>query len=49
MADRHGVDLIELGQVGGHKLEVTVGERVIGWDVDELFDSWYFSIERFIA
>jgi phosphoribosylformylglycinamidine synthase subunit PurL len=49
LADRHGVDLIELGQVGGHKLEVTVGERVIGWDVDELFDSWYFSIERSIA
>ena len=49
LADRHKIDLIELGQVGGHKLEVTVGERVIGWDVDELFDSWYFSIERSIA
>jgi len=49
LADRHKIDLIELGQVGGHKLEVTVGERVIGWDVDQLFDSWYFSIERSIA
>ncbi len=49
LAERHKVDLIELGQVSGHKLEVTVGERVIGWDVDELFDSWYFSIQRSVT
>jgi phosphoribosylformylglycinamidine synthase II len=49
LAERHKVDLIELGQVGGRKLQVTVGQRSIGWDVDELFDSWYFSIERSIA
>jgi phosphoribosylformylglycinamidine synthase subunit PurL len=48
LAERHQVDLIELGKVGGHELQVTVGERVIEWDVDELFDSWYFSIERSI-
>jgi phosphoribosylformylglycinamidine synthase len=49
LAERHKVHLIELGQVGGHKLQITVGEQVIQWDVDELFDPWYFSIERSIA
>jgi phosphoribosylformylglycinamidine synthase subunit PurL len=49
LADRHNVDLIELGRVGGQKLQITVGKRVIRWDVDELFDSWYFSIERTVA
>jgi len=49
LADRHKVDLIELGQVGGQIVQITVGQRVIRWDVDELFDSWYFSIERAVA
>ena len=49
LADQHKVDLIELGQVGGQILQITVGQRVIRWDVDELFDSWYFSIERAVA
>jgi phosphoribosylformylglycinamidine synthase subunit PurL len=49
LADRHNVDLIELGRVGGQKLQIAVGKRVIRWDVDELFDSWYFSIERAVA
>ena len=49
LADRHNVDLIELGRVGGQKLQITVGKRVIRWDLDELFDSWYFSIERAVA
>ena len=49
LAERHKVDLIELGQVGGHKLQITMGKQVIEWGVDELFDSWYFSIERSIA
>ena len=49
LADRHKVDLIELGQVGGHKLQVTLEERVFRWDVDELFDSWYSSIERSVT
>ena len=49
LANRHNVDLIELGRVGGQKLQITVGKRVIRWDVDELFDSWYFSIERAVA
>jgi phosphoribosylformylglycinamidine synthase subunit PurL len=49
LAGRHNVDLIELGRVGGQKLQITVGKRVIRWDVDELFDSWYFSIESAVA
>jgi phosphoribosylformylglycinamidine synthase len=49
LADQHKVDLIELGQVGGQILQISVGQRVIRWDVDELFDSWYFSIERAVA
>jgi phosphoribosylformylglycinamidine synthase len=49
LADRHKVDLIELGQVGGQIVQITAGQRVIRWDVDELFDSWYFSIERAVA
>jgi len=47
LADQHKVDLIELGQVGGQILQITVGQR--GYPVGtwiELFDSWYFSIER---
>jgi phosphoribosylformylglycinamidine synthase subunit PurL len=49
LAGQHNVDLIELGLVGGQKLQITVGKRVIRWDVDELFDSWYFSVERAVA
>jgi phosphoribosylformylglycinamidine synthase subunit PurL len=49
LADQHNVDLIELGRVGGQRLQITVGKRVIRWVVDELFDSWYFSIERAVA
>jgi hypothetical protein len=41
--------LIELGRVGGNELEVTIGGQTLAWDVDELFDSWYFSIERALA
>jgi phosphoribosylformylglycinamidine synthase II len=49
LAERYDVDLIELGKVGGKELKVTVGDHSIGWSMDELFDSWYFSIERAVA
>jgi phosphoribosylformylglycinamidine synthase II len=49
LAKQYLVDLIELGKVGGDDLEVTVGSRAMRWSVDELFDSWYFSVERAVA
>lgn len=49
LADRNNTDLIELGRVVGTELEVTIGGQTLAWDVDELFDSWYFSIERALA
>jgi phosphoribosylformylglycinamidine synthase len=49
LAKQYQVDLIELGKVGGDDLEVTVGSRAMRWSVDELFDSWYFSVERAVA
>jgi len=49
LAEQYEVDLVELGKVAGNDLEITIGGRTIRWSVDELFDSWYFSIERAVA
>jgi phosphoribosylformylglycinamidine synthase subunit PurL len=49
LAERHKVDLVELGKVKGSDLQIRVAGRTLGWSVDELFDSWYFSIERALA
>jgi phosphoribosylformylglycinamidine synthase subunit PurL len=49
LAERHRVDLVELGKVEGSDLQIRVAGRTLGWSVDELFDSWYFSIERALA
>jgi phosphoribosylformylglycinamidine synthase subunit PurL len=49
LAERHKVDLVELGKVGGSELQIRVAGRTLEWSVDELFDSWYFSIERALA
>jgi phosphoribosylformylglycinamidine synthase len=49
LAERYKVDLVGLGTVGGSELQITIGDRAIGWSVAELFDSWYFTMERAVA
>jgi phosphoribosylformylglycinamidine synthase subunit PurL len=49
LAEKYQVDLIELGIVGGNDLQISIGHDTFRWSVDELFDSWYFSIERALA
>jgi len=38
-----------IGQVGGTELVIEVGNETIYWSVDELYDSWYYSIRRAMA
>jgi phosphoribosylformylglycinamidine synthase II len=49
LAEQYQVELVELGTVGGHDLLISADRGMIRWSVDELFDSWYFSIERSLA
>jgi phosphoribosylformylglycinamidine synthase subunit PurL len=46
LAEKYQVDLIELGVVGSSDLQISISHDTIRWSVDELFDSWYFSIEH---
>jgi phosphoribosylformylglycinamidine (FGAM) synthase-like enzyme len=38
-----------LGDVGGETLSITIADRLFEWDIAELYDSWYFAIERMMA
>ncbi|MEY2564519.1 MAG: phosphoribosylformylglycinamidine synthase subunit PurL [Verrucomicrobiota bacterium] len=44
--EKSGVQALRLGSVGGELLSVVVGQQTLSWRVDELFDDWYYSIER---
>ena len=46
---KSGVPALRLGVVGGEFLSIQVGEESFRWPVDELFDDWYYSIERSVA
>jgi phosphoribosylformylglycinamidine synthase subunit PurL len=38
-----------LGEVGGEVLSVTISDKLFEWGLAELYDSWYFLIERVMA
>jgi len=38
-----------LGEVHGDVLSIAVSDRVFEWAIADLYDSWYFSIERMMA
>jgi phosphoribosylformylglycinamidine synthase subunit PurL len=46
---KSGVPVSRLGAVGGEFLAIHVGEKSFRWPVAELFDDWYYSIERSVA
>jgi len=41
-----GVPATSLGTVGGEFLSIVVGQETLRWPVAELFDDWYYAIER---
>jgi phosphoribosylformylglycinamidine synthase len=45
----NGVPALRLGAVGGEFLAIEIGQESLRWSVDELFDDWYYSIERALA
>jgi phosphoribosylformylglycinamidine synthase len=46
---KNGVPAFRLGAVGGEFLSMEIGQESFRWLVDELFDDWYYSIERSLA
>jgi phosphoribosylformylglycinamidine synthase subunit PurL len=38
-----------LGEVGGEVLSVAISDKLFEWGLAELYDSWYFSVERVMA
>jgi phosphoribosylformylglycinamidine synthase II len=46
---KNGVPALRLGVVGGESLSIEIGQESFRWLVDELFDDWYYSIERSLA
>jgi phosphoribosylformylglycinamidine synthase subunit PurL len=48
-AQKVGVPLVRLGEVGGRTLSIDAGDNSFVWSLDELHDPWYFSIARALA
>jgi hypothetical protein len=46
---KSGVPVLRLGAVGGESLSIKIGEESLRWPVSELFDDWYYSIERSLS
>jgi len=46
---KSGVPALRLGVVGGEFLSIEIGQESLRWSVSELFDDWYYSIERSLA
>jgi len=44
--EKSGVPALQLGVVGGETLSIEIGEDSFRWPIGELFDDWYYSIER---
>jgi phosphoribosylformylglycinamidine synthase len=44
--EKAGVPATRLGTVGGEFLSIAVGQDPFRWPVAELFDDWYYAIER---
>jgi phosphoribosylformylglycinamidine synthase II len=47
--EKSGVPALQLGLVGGETLSIEVGQESFRWPIAELFDDWYYSIERSLA
>lgn len=43
------VPAVRLGLVGGDFLSIEIGQELFRWPIGELFDDWYYSIERSLA
>jgi phosphoribosylformylglycinamidine synthase len=43
---KSGVVALRLGMVGGEFLSIALGQESFCWPVGELYDEWYYSIER---
>ncbi len=44
-----GVVASQVGETGGSHLQIAAQGRVLRWDVEELFQRWYFSLARLMA
>jgi phosphoribosylformylglycinamidine synthase len=44
--EESSVPALRLGVVGGEALSIEVGQESFRWPIGELFDDWYYSIER---
>jgi phosphoribosylformylglycinamidine (FGAM) synthase-like enzyme len=49
LLQKSGVPAMRLGVVGGEFLSIEIGQESFRWSVGELFDDWYYSIERSLA
>jgi phosphoribosylformylglycinamidine synthase len=47
--NKSGVPALRLGVVGGETLAIEIGQESFRWPIGELFDDWYYSIERSLA
>jgi phosphoribosylformylglycinamidine synthase II len=43
------VPAMRLGTVGGESLSIRIGQESFRWAIGELYDDWYYSIERSVA
>jgi hypothetical protein len=46
---KSGVPAQRLGVTGGEFLSIAAGDEALRWPIGELFDDWYYSIERSIT
>jgi phosphoribosylformylglycinamidine synthase II len=46
LLEKSGVPALRLGVVGSEFLSIEIGRESFRWSVAELFDDWYYSIER---
>jgi phosphoribosylformylglycinamidine synthase len=49
MLKKSGVPALRLGVVGGEFLAITIGQEPCRWSIAELYDDWYYAIERSLA
>jgi phosphoribosylformylglycinamidine (FGAM) synthase-like enzyme len=49
LLEKSGVPASQLGMVGGETLLIEIGQESFRWPIGELFDDWYYSIERSLA
>jgi phosphoribosylformylglycinamidine synthase subunit PurL len=49
LLQKFGVPAMRLGVVGGEFLSIEIGQESFRWSVGELFEDWYYSIERSVA